>query len=68
MDNLANEMDQVMARLERAAWQCAPSSTPRAIPTSGCPTSGAVEKLAKSKGETIAYDTLLQAWKAGKVR
>ena len=40
MDNLANEMDQVMARLERAGMaQCAPSSTPRAIPTSGCPTS-----------------------------
>ena len=40
MDNLANEMDQVMARLERAGMaQCAPCSTPRAIPTSGCRTS-----------------------------
>jgi glycerol transport system substrate-binding protein len=73
MDNLAEEMDQVMARLERAGMaRCAPKLNKKEDPKKwperqGC----AVEaKLAneKPKGETIAYDTLLNAWKAGKVR
>lgn len=72
MDNLANEMDQVMARLERAGMaQCAPKLNAKGDPNKWLSDQQAPwKKLAneKSKGETIAYDTLLQAWKAGKVR
>ena len=39
MDTLADEMDDVMGRLERAGMaHCAPSSTPRATPPSTCRT------------------------------
>ena len=72
MDNLANEMDQVMARLERAGMaQCAPKLNAKGDPNKWLSDQQAPwKKLAneKPKGETIAYDTLLQAWKAGKVR
>ncbi|HUM93961.1 MAG TPA: ABC transporter substrate-binding protein [Candidatus Competibacter sp.] len=72
MDNLADEMDQVMARLERAGMaRCAPklnakSDTAKWLSDTGAPW----KKLAneKPKGETIAYATLLAAWKAGKAR
>ena len=72
MDNLAEEMDQVMARLERAGMaRCAPKlnkkeSNEKWLSDKGAPW----KKLAneKPKGETIAYDTLLNAWKNGKVR
>ncbi|HEY0522028.1 MAG TPA: ABC transporter substrate-binding protein [Stellaceae bacterium] len=72
MDNLANEMERVMARLERAGMaQCAPKLGPEkdaayweSKGTAPWP------KLAneKPKGETVAYDKLLQAWKEGRVR
>jgi glycerol transport system substrate-binding protein len=72
MDNLAEEMDQVMARLERAGMAtCAPKLNPKGDPNKYLSDKGAPwKKLAneKPKGETIAYDTLLNAWKAGKVR
>lgn len=72
MDNLADEMDQVMARLERAGMaRCAPKLNPKGDPAKWLSDTGAPwKKLAneKPKGETIAYDTLLSAWKAGKVR
>jgi len=72
MDNLADEMDQVMARLERAGMaRCAPKLNPKSDPAKWLSDTGAPwKKLAneKPKGETIAYDTLLSAWKAGKVR
>jgi glycerol transport system substrate-binding protein len=72
MDNLAEEMDQVMSRLERAGMaRCAPKLNAKGDPNKWLSDKGAPwKKLAneKPKGETIAYDTLLNAWKAGKVR
>ena len=72
MDSLAEEMDQVMSRLERAGMaHCAPKlnkkeSSEKWLSDKGAPW----KKLAneKPKGETIAYETLLNAWKNGKVR
>jgi glycerol transport system substrate-binding protein len=72
MDTLAEEMDQVMARLERAGMaRCAPKLNPKGDPNKWLSDKAAPwKKLAneKPKGETIAYETLLNAWKAGKVR
>ena len=72
MDNLADEMDNVMARLERAGMaHCAPKLNPKGDPNKYLSDTHAPwKKLAneKPKGETIAYDTLLNAWKNGKVR
>ena len=72
MDTLAEEMDQVMARLERAGMaRCAPKLNPKSDAGKWLSDKGAPwAKLAneKPKGETIAYETLLNAWKAGKVR
>jgi glycerol transport system substrate-binding protein len=72
MDNLAEEMDQVMSRLERAGMsRCAPKLNKKEDPNKWLSDKGAPwKKLAneKPKGETIAYDTLLNAWKSGKVR
>ncbi len=72
MDNLAEEMDQVMARLERAGMaHCAPKLNPKGDPNKYLSDKAAPwKKLAneKPKGETIAYETLLNAWKSGKVR
>jgi glycerol transport system substrate-binding protein len=72
MDNLAKEMDDVMARLERAGMaHCAPKLNKKETAAKWLSDKGAPwAKLAneKPKGETIAYDTLLNAWKAGKVR
>ncbi len=72
MDNLADEMDQVMSRLERAGMaKCPPKLNPKSDPAKWLSDKGAPwKKLAneKPKGETIAYETLLNAWKNGKVR
>ncbi len=72
MDNLAEEMDQVMARLQRAGMKnCAPKLNPKSDPSKWLSDKGAPwKKLAneKPKGETIAYDKLLQAWKEGRVK
>ncbi len=72
MDTLAEEMDDVMARLERAGMaNCPPKLNPKENPSKWLNKDGAPwKKLAneKPKGETIAYQTLLDAWKAGKVR
>jgi glycerol transport system substrate-binding protein len=72
MDNLAEQMDQVMARLERAGMErCAPKLNPKGDPAKYLSDKAAPwKKLAneKPKGETIAYDQLLNAWKAGRVR
>ena len=72
MDTLADEMDQVMARLERAGMaHCAPKLNPKGDPNKWLSDKGAPwKKLAneKPKGETIAYEKLLNAWKEGKVR
>src|SRR3954466_16450 len=72
MDTLADEMDQVMARLERAGMaKCPPKLNPKGDPAKWLGTKQAPwAKLSneKPKGETISYDTLLTAWKNGKVR
>ncbi|MFM9434149.1 glycerol transport system substrate-binding protein [Janthinobacterium sp. CG_23.3] len=72
MDNLAEEMDQVMSRLERAGMKaCAPKLNPKGDPNKYLSDTAAPwKKLAneKPKGETIAYDKLLQAWKEGRVK
>jgi glycerol transport system substrate-binding protein len=60
----------VMRRLGRAGKEhCAPELNPIGDPNKYLSDKGAPwKKLAneKPKGETIAYDTLLNAWKAGK--
>jgi glycerol transport system substrate-binding protein len=67
MDKLAKEMDDVMARLERAGMKnCAPKLNPEkpAGEWLGKP-NGPKAKLAneKPKGETMAYEKLLESWK-----
>jgi glycerol transport system substrate-binding protein len=67
MDKLATQMDDVMGRLERAGMKnCAPKLNP-VKPDSewiGKP-NGPKAKLAneKPKGETMAYEKLLESWK-----
>jgi glycerol transport system substrate-binding protein len=72
MDTLATEMDDVMARLERAGMaNCPPKLNPKGDPNQYLSDKSAPwKKLAneKPKGQTINYDALLGAWKAGKVR
>ncbi|MBP6898640.1 MAG: carbohydrate ABC transporter substrate-binding protein [Burkholderiaceae bacterium] len=72
MDTLADEMDQVLGRLERAGMaKCAPKLNKKEDPKKWLSDKQAPwAKLAneKPKGETIAYDALLNAWKAGKAR
>ena len=70
MDNLASDMDKVMARLERAGMnQCAPKLN-REQSASVWEAKGGSPwpKLAneKPKGETVAYEKLIDAWKQGK--
>jgi glycerol transport system substrate-binding protein len=67
MDKLAKEMDDVMARLERAGMKnCAPKLNPEkpAAEWLGKP-DGPKAKLAneKPKGETMSYEKLLESWK-----
>jgi glycerol transport system substrate-binding protein len=72
MDNLAKEMDQVLSRLQRAGMKaCAPEMNAASDPSKWLSDQHAPwKKLAneKPKGETVKYDQLLSAWKAGKVR
>ncbi|WP_338848243.1 ABC transporter substrate-binding protein [Massilia sp. W12] len=72
MDNLANEMDDIMARLQRVGMKsCSPKLNDKKDPAAWLSDKKAPwSKLGqeKPKGETIAYDKLLQAWKEGRVR
>lgn len=72
MDTLADEMDAVMARLERAGMShCAPKLNPKSDPAKWLSDDQAPwKKLGNEspKGETVAYEALLGAWKEGKVR
>ena len=71
MDSLAEEKDQVMARLERAGWRLRAQAQQEGERREVVRDKGAPwKKLAneKPKGETVAYETLLNAWKDGKVR
>jgi glycerol transport system substrate-binding protein len=69
LDRLAAAQDKVMARLERANVQgeCGPKLNPEKDPNFWLNQPGAPKaKLSneKPKGETIAYDKLLESWKA----
>jgi glycerol transport system substrate-binding protein len=72
MDNLAEQMDQIMSRLQRIGMKkCSPKLNEKKAPTAWLsPNAAPWAKLAneKPKGQTIAYDRLLQAWRDGKVR
>ncbi|HVL74688.1 MAG TPA: ABC transporter substrate-binding protein [Noviherbaspirillum sp.] len=72
MDTLAEEMDQVMARLQRSGMKnCAPKLNPKSDPAKWLSDTGAPWKKLdneKPKGQTIRYDVLLQAWKEGRER
>jgi glycerol transport system substrate-binding protein len=72
MDSLATQMDDVLGRLERSGMpNCppklnAPKDAKLWLDQPGAPR----PKLAneKPKGETVPYETLLQAWKEGRVK
>jgi len=72
MDNLADEMDNVLGRLQRAGMKnCPPKLNDKSDPNKWLSDTNAPwKKLAneKPKGETIAYEKLLQAWKEGRVK
>jgi glycerol transport system substrate-binding protein len=72
MDSLAQEMDQVLGRLQRAGMKaCTPRLNPKGDPAKYLSDSAAPwKKLPNEKptGQTIPYDKLLQAWKEGRVR
>ena len=72
MDNLAEEMDRIMARLERVGMErCAPKLNDKSDPGKWLSDQGAPWKKLENespKGETVAYDALLTAWKEGRVR
>ncbi len=72
MDKLAEEMEDVMARLQTAGMMhCTPKLNPKSAAGKYLSDKGAPwKKLSneKPKGETIAYDRLLEAWKLGRVR
>jgi glycerol transport system substrate-binding protein len=72
MDNLADQMDRILARLERAGMKnCPPKLNPKKDASAWLSTRGAPwSRLAneKPRGETIAYEQLLEAWKQGRVQ
>jgi glycerol transport system substrate-binding protein len=72
MDKLAEEMDDVMSRLQRVGMKaCGPKLNEKKDPKIWLSDKGAPwAKLAneKPKGETVPYSKLLEAWKQGKVR
>jgi glycerol transport system substrate-binding protein len=72
MDSLAEQMDRILARLERAGMKnCAPKLNAKKDPSAWLsPNAAPWSRLAneKPKGETIAYDRLLEAWRQGRVQ
>jgi glycerol transport system substrate-binding protein len=70
MDRLAHEMDQVMVRMQKADEKakvyggCGPRLNPEKAAGEWLGKGGAKAKLAneKPKGETIAYDELIERW------
>ena len=72
MNNLARQMDDVLADLQRTGMQrCSPRLNPPRSPEKWLTTVGSPwQKLPneKPRGETIAYEHLLRAWKEGRVR
>jgi glycerol transport system substrate-binding protein len=72
LDQLGTQMDDVMARLARSGMtNCPPKLNEPKTAKYWFDQPGAPKpKLAneKPKGETVPYDTLLQAWREGRVR
>lgn len=73
MDNLAKEQDKILMRLERAGilGACGPKLNEERDEAYWLNQPGSPKaKLANEKpqGETVDYDQLIQAWKAGKVK
>ncbi|MFV1850451.1 MAG: ABC transporter substrate-binding protein [Thalassospira sp.] len=73
MDNLANSMDRVLQRLERAGigGECAPKLNEERDAQYWFDQPGAPKaKLANEKpqGETVKYDDLIAAWREGRVK
>ena len=72
LDKLAREMDEVLARLERAGMsQCPPKlneeeSAATWLARPGSPKPGLDDE--KPPGETVPYEELLSAWREGRVR
>jgi glycerol transport system substrate-binding protein len=75
MDRLANELDQVMARMQKADEKaevyggCGPRLNPEKAAGEWLGKGGAKARLTKAKltnekpkGETIAYDELIKRW------
>ena len=72
MDNLAGEQDRVLERIQRAGVQgeCGPKLNPKkdASYWLNQPGSPKAKVNEKPKGETVNYDKLIEAWRAGKVK
>jgi len=72
MDNLAEQMDRLMSRLERVGMKnCPPKLNEKRDPKTWLSSNTAPwARLAneKPKGATIAYDQLLEAWKQGRAQ
>jgi len=72
MDSLATQMDDVLARLQRTGMtNCPPKlNEPKDAKYWYDQPGAPLAKLAneKPKGETVPYETLLQAWKEGRVK
>lgn len=72
LDKLAEEMEMVMLGLEKAGMKlCVPKLNPvrdsdKYLSDKGAPWKKMSNE--KPKGETIAYDKLLEAWKLGRVK
>jgi glycerol transport system substrate-binding protein len=72
MDGLAEQMDSVLARLQRTGMtNCPPTLNEPKDPKVWLDAPGAPRpKLANEKptGEAVPYEQLLQAWKEGRVK
>ncbi|MBX2831184.1 MAG: ABC transporter substrate-binding protein [Rhodospirillales bacterium] len=73
MDNLASSMDKVLQRLERAGigGECAPKLNEERDAQYWFDQPGAPKALLaneKPQGETVKYDDLIAAWRAGRVK
>lgn len=73
MDRLAAEQDRVLERLERAGIQgeCGPALAPAIDPATWLSRAGAPKAKLDDEdppGETVPYETLIEAWRAGRVR
>lgn len=73
MDSLAAQQDRVLARLERAGVQgrCGPALNPESDPAQWLAKPGAPKpRLANEAppGQTVRYEQLIEAWRAGRAR